>query len=121
MSNNFVDVRITGLEGLDNTFDRYSLSDSKIRKKLDETGIILEEAIKKNAPELSGYTKDKVKHTVSNYDGELGCKIKGGGWDAGFIDWGSSRNKEHVNWFENAIDSVWEEVKENMEGFINGS
>lgn len=113
------DFDLSGLDELVTMCDELEISDTKERKALNIGGEILLKSAIENAPELTGYNKKSIKKKITKSDdGDKSCEISVNAWDAKFIDWGTSKNKKYVNWFENAIDDVADEVIEAMKDVI---
>lgn len=113
------DWDLSGLDELVDLCSELEISDTKERKALNIGGEILLKSTIKNAPELTGYTKESIKKKITkNDDGDKCCKIYVGAWYAKFTDWGTSKNKKNIGWFENAIDDKIEEAVKSLEDVI---
>lgn len=110
---------LSGLDELVDLCDELDISDTKERKALNVGGDILLKSALENAPNLTGYTEKSIKKKItSNDDGDKCVKISVNAWDAGFNEWGSSKNKSHIGFFENAIDDKLDEAIRAMKDVI---
>ncbi len=113
------DWDLSGLDELVSICDELEISDAKERKALNIGGEILLKSAIENAPNLTGYNKKSIKKKITkDDDGGTSCQISVSAWDAKFVDWGSSKNKKYINWFENAIDDKVDEAIRAMKEVI---
>lgn len=113
------DWDLSGLNELVTICNEMEISDTKERKALNIGGEILLKSAIENAPELTGYTEKSIKKKITkNDDGDTSCVISVNAWDAGFNEWGSSKNKNHIGFFENAIDDKLDEAIRAMKEVI---
>lgn len=114
-----VDWDLSGLDELVDLCEEMDISDTKERKALNIGGDILLKSALENAPELTGYTEKSIKKKITkNDDGDTSVEISVNAWDAGFNEWGSSKNKSHIGFFENAINDKLDEAIQAMKDVI---
>ncbi len=113
------DWDLSGLDELVDLCEEMDISDAKERKALNVGGDILLKSAIENAPDLTGYTEKSIKKKITkNDDGDKCVKISVNAWDGVFSEYGSSKNKSHIGWFENSIDNNLDEAIQSMKDVI---
>ena len=115
-------VRITGLDEVIETLEKLELEDNEVKWILIETcgnlTLKLKEYIKNNVYR-QGQTLKGVKGRLTTYQGDRTYKISITNKDILYIDYGSRKNSEYINFFENFIDDHTDELVKNIEEEIN--
>lgn len=102
---------IEGLDDLVDFLDDMEISEQLERKTLNVMGDIALENIKENTPVgETGGLKNSFKKTVRK--GENGFEVIVGSdkWYAGFVDWGTSKDRSNVYFMEKAVEEVEDEI-----------
>lgn len=113
------DWDLSGLDELMNLCDEIEISDAKENKALNAGGEIILKAVEENAPNVTGKTKKSIKKKITkNEDGDKCCKVYSNLWYDVFTEYGSSKNKKYIGWFNNSVDEIAEKAIEAMKEVI---
>lgn len=113
-------VKLTGMDDFFDKLQQMEISNNLEMRALSAGGNIIKANIIKNTPKgtvgkLEKGTTGKVGK-LSN--GEMAYKIVVKAYYAGFVDWGTSKSKKNVGYFERAIEEVHKEAIEEVKKVI---
>lgn len=101
---------IEGLDDLVDFLDDMEISEQLERKTLNVMGDIALEGAKNNAPVDTGKLKNSIKKSVRKGENGLEVIVGSDKWYAGFVDWGTSKDRSNVYFMEKAVDEVEDEI-----------
>lgn len=107
MANNF---DIEGLEDLVDFLDDMEISEQLERKTLNAMGDVALEGAKNNAPVDTGKLKNSIKKSVRKGEEGLIVEVGTNRVSASMTDWGTSKSRKNVGWFERGIDEVEDKI-----------
>lgn len=112
-------VEIEGLNELIADIEKMQISDNAIKKALKEIGEVVIEKTTQEAPNVTGYTRENIKKSISRGTEGLGVVITSRANYSTDTDWGTSKNKKYVGWFENGVEECGQEVLDICSDLVN--
>lgn len=103
-------IKMNGLDELERDLKDMQITKTEEERILKKCGDIFVKKVKENTPVLTGYTKKSVKKKLVKENEGRAVEVSVNAWDAIFSEYGTSKNKAHVGFFENSIEDASEEV-----------
>ncbi|NKF05301.1 hypothetical protein J1C67_14540 [Clostridium gasigenes] len=102
-------VGIQGMEDLTNLLENMTITTAEESRAMKNALEAPYKEALKNAPYLKGFTKSSIKKIVKKEEMAIVGKIRVNGWTGVFTEYGTSKDKSHVNWFGGSIDGTQNE------------
>lgn len=110
-------IEVTGWEEMVRYIESLEISDQLETKALNKAGSWLNMKVKdyiRENVELTGFTRKNTTGKIKRVDGNKVYSVALEGWDAHFIEFGSSKNKNHVGFFERNVEENLDTVEEKI-------
>ncbi|URZ15331.1 HK97-gp10 family putative phage morphogenesis protein [Clostridium felsineum] len=103
-------IVVDGLDNLIEDMDKITLTDSDKKKVMKNAIEAAYTEVQQNAPKRKGGIEKGIKETVKVQDFAVVGQIILGTWYTQFTEYGTSKQKKYVGWFERSIDKTMDEV-----------
>ena len=111
-------VTIEGLDDSIKEIDELKISDSAIKNAAKKICEVVGTGVEESAPNVTGYTKRNIKKSIRRIEGGITATISSGANSSTDTDWGTSKNRKYVGWFENGVEDKVDEVVKICEDLI---
>lgn len=110
-------IELQGFDELIKDIEEMQISDSERTKCLNECGDLIIDNIKNNpkAPNVTGRTKESIKKSVKSNELTVTLGVNWGGDE----EWGSSKNRKYVGFFENGVEDSSDKIEEAVKKLID--
>lgn len=103
-------IEIEGFEELEQILQDMTITDAQEKRAMKKALEPIYEEVMRNAPESTGNLKRQIKTSVKKEDFSTIGTVKLGAWYSLFNEFGTSRNKSHIGFFERSVNSTKDEA-----------
>lgn len=104
------DIEIAGFEEIEEMLKDMTITDAEEIKAMSKAIEPIYQEVYKNSPEETGNSKRQIKKQVRKDGFATVGVIKLGAWYSMFNEFGTSKNKKHVGFFERAVNKKADEA-----------
>lgn len=99
-------IEIDGFDDLEELLQDMTITPADEKKAMKKALEPIYEEVMNNAPDSSGDLKRQIKTSVKKEDFATVGTVKLGAWYSAFNEFGTSKSKKHIGFFERSVNST---------------